>query len=128
MIIFDEGPTGVTDRVVGALLAFISSFVTILLFPTYLVLKFAFKFHLTHPYFLFKLGAASFSIFFFFWASLVSVVALAYGATNGTTSTITMLSHLWGTSSAPELTQKIWALVILGGVVTAVICAKLVNG
>ena len=127
MIIFDEGPTGVIDRIVGALLAFICCLITICLFPTYLVLKFAFKFHLTHPYFLFKLSAASFSLLFFFWASLVSVVALVYGALNGTTSTISLLSHLWGTSSDPVLTQKIWALVIIGGLITAVICAKLVT-
>ncbi|HOY70502.1 MAG TPA: hypothetical protein PL131_07210 [Methylotenera sp.] len=125
MIVYDDGPTGIIDRIVGALLAFFFCFITVFLFPMFLVLKFAFKWHLTHPYFLFKLSGISFSILFFFWAGLISVLALIYGALNGTTSTILMLSHLWGTSNDTALTQKIWAVIILGGIITAVIYSNL---
>ncbi len=124
MIIFDNGPTGVIDRMMGALLAFIFCFITILFFPTYLVLKFTLKWHLTHPYFLFKFSGASFSLLLFFWVGFISVFALAYGALSGTTSTITMLSHLWGTSSDPALTQRIWIGLILAGIITAIIFSK----
>jgi hypothetical protein len=50
-------------------------------------------------------------------------MALAYGAYSGTLRTITMLSHIWGTSNDSEMTNKIWAIFIIGFIVSLFLMA-----
>lgn len=113
MVIIDDGPTGIWDRIFGALLAFVLVVITLSLLPTALLLKT----HFIHPYFLFKVGHF-YSIAFFVWVGFVSLLSLCYGALFGTTSVIIMLSHLWATSSDLELTYRVWAIVIICGLIT----------
>ena len=114
MVIIDDGPTGVWDRIFGALLAFVLVALTLSLLPLALILKT----HFTHPYFIFKSSSYIFTIVFFIWVGFVSLLSFCYGALFGTTSVIIMLSHLWGTSSDLELTHRVWAIVIICGLIT----------
>jgi len=114
MVIIDDGPTGIGDRIFGALLAFVLVAITLSLLPIALI----FKTHSYHPYFLFNFSRHLYSIVFFVWIGFVSFLSLLYGALFGTTSVIIMLSHLWGTSSDLELTHRVWAIAIICGLIT----------
>jgi len=114
MLIIDDGPTGIWDRIIGALLAFVLVALTLSLLPIALI----FKTHSSHPYFLFKFSRHLYSIVFFVWVGFVSLLSLLYGALFGTTSVISMLSHLWGTSSDCAQTYRVWAIAIICGLIT----------
>ncbi len=114
MVIIDNGPAGIGDRIFGALLAFVLVALTLSLLPVALILKT----HFTHPYFILKFSSQFFTIVFFIWVGFVSLLSLCYGAVFGTTSVIIMLSHLWGTSSDLELTYRVWTIVIICGLIT----------
>lgn len=113
MIVFDDGPTGILDRIFGAIFAFVMVAITLILLP----LAIALKSHFVGPYFIFKVGHV-FSIVFLLWVGFVSILSLVYGALFGTTSVIIMLSHLWGTSSDSELTHRVWMIVIVCALIT----------
>ena len=114
MIIRDDGASGIVDRIIGALIAFIFSILTFFLAPILLLGKFWAKASI------FKFMGTGFMIRrlfympFFMWILIVSVLAIFYGAYSGTLRTITMLSHIWGTSDDEELTVKIWIIFIFG--------------
>jgi hypothetical protein len=123
MIVRDDEASGVVDRVIGAFMAFIFSLLTFFLAPILLLSKLWAKASIL------KLMGASF-VFrrlihtpFFIWIFLVSIMALAYGAYSGTLRTITMLSHIWGTSNDSEMTNKIWAIFIIGFIVSLFLMA-----
>ncbi|HSI44528.1 MAG TPA: hypothetical protein VK949_09315 [Methylotenera sp.] len=113
MIIFDDGPTGILDRIFGAVFAFVMVAITLILIPVAIALKT----HFVGPHFMFKVGHV-FSITFFLWIGFVSIISLVYGALFGTTSVIIMLGHLWGTSTDPELTHRVWLILIVCGLIT----------
>jgi hypothetical protein len=123
MIIRDDEASGFLDRVFGAIIACIFSILTFFLAPILLVAKYweeasIFK-YLGARFMLHKLFHAP----FFIWILIVSVLAIFYGAYSGTLRTITMLSHLWGTSGDDELTVKIWTIFIIGFVVSLFLMA-----
>jgi hypothetical protein len=114
MLIWDDEPSGVVDRIFGALLAFVCSILTFFLAPILLLSKLWAKASIL------KLMGAGF-VFrrllhmpFFIWILFVSILALGYGANAGTTRTITMLSHIWGTSNDEGVTSRIWMVFIIG--------------
>jgi hypothetical protein len=123
MIVRDDEASGVVDRIIGAFMAFIFSLLTFFLAPILLLSKLWAKASIL------KLMGTSF-VFrrlihtpFFIWIFLVSIMALAYGAYSGTLRTITMLSHIWGTSNDSEMTNKIWAIFIIGFIVSLFLMA-----
>ena len=114
MLIWDDEPSGIVDRVFGALLAFICSLLTFFLAPILLLSKLWAKASIL------KLMGASF-VFrrllhmpFFIWILFVSILALGYGAYSGTMRTITMLSNIWGISNDEGMTSRIWTIFIIG--------------
>jgi hypothetical protein len=114
MIIRDDEASGIVDRIFGAIIACIFSLITFFLAPILLLAKFWAKASI------FKFMGTSFMIRklfhmpFFVWILFVSVIALLYGAYSGTLRTITMLSHIWGTSHDSDMTSKIWTFFIVG--------------
>jgi hypothetical protein len=114
MIVRDDEASGIVDRAFGALVAFVFTLLTFLIAPIVIVsklwangsvLKFAFG------------KRVLFNMFhtpFFVWILLVSILALVYGAYSGTLRTITLLSHLWGTSGDDGMTSKLRAIFIIG--------------
>ncbi len=114
MIVRDDEASGIVDRVFGALTALIFSFITFFLAPIFLLAKFWAKASIL------KLAGTGFvvrKLFYmplFLWILFVSILALVYGAYSGTLRTITMLSHIWGTSNDTEMTSRIWAIFIIG--------------
>jgi hypothetical protein len=123
MIVRDDEASGVVDRIIGAFMAFIFSLLTFFLAPIFLLSKLWAKASIL------KLMGASF-IFrrlihmpFFVWILFVSMLALVYGAYSGTLRTITMLSHIWGTSYDSKMTQKIWAIFIIGFMISLFLMA-----
>jgi hypothetical protein len=123
MIIRDDEASGFLDRVFGAIIACIFSLLTFFLAPILLFAKFWAKASI------FKFLGTGFMIKklfytpFFIWILIVSVLAIFYGAYSGTLRTITMLSHLWGTSGDDELTVKIWTIFIIGFIVSLFLMA-----
>lgn len=113
MVIIDNGPSGVLDRFIGALLAFLAVAITLVAIPFITLMKKGFD----HPYFVAK-ASDILSMSFFAWVGFISLLSLCYGASVGTTSVITALSHLWGTSSNPGLTERIWAILIISALIT----------
>lgn len=114
MLIWDDEPSGIVDKVFGVLLPFICSLLTFFLAPILLLSKLWAKASIL------KLMGASF-VFrrllhmpFFIWILFVSILALGYGAYSGTMRTITMLSNIWGTSNDEGVTSRIWTIFIIG--------------
>lgn len=123
MIVRDDEASGFIDRVIGAIIACIFSLLTFLLAPILLLGKFwakasIFKFMGT--------GIMIRRLFhtpFFIWISIVGLLAIFYGAYSGTLRTITMLSHLWGTSGDEDMTKKIWGIFVIGFVISLFLMA-----
>ena len=112
MIMIDDGPTSIWDRIFGALLAFVLVAITLSILPIALLLK-------THSHSFFLLKAERvYSLIFLTWIGVVSFLSLCYGALFGTTSVIIMLSHLWGTSADLELSHRVWTIAIICGLIT----------
>ena len=118
MIVRDDEASGIVDRVFGALIAFVFSLLTFVLAPTYVVAKFWVNASILKYIVAKSLVYKLFHIPFFMWIFFVSLLALAYGAYLGTIRTITMLSHLWGTSGDNKMTTNIWAIFIIGFLVS----------
>jgi hypothetical protein len=123
MIIRDDEASGIVDRIFGAIIACIFSLITFFLAPIFLLSKFWAKAYI------FKFMGVSFGIRrlslmpFFIWIVFISILAFGYGAYSGTLRTITMLSHLWGTSHDREMTQKIWVIFIVGFMISLFLMA-----
>jgi len=113
MIVWDDEASGFTDRISGALVALFFSLLTFFLAPIFFLAKFWAKASI----FKFMGTSIAFREFlykpFFIWIVFISLAALIYGAYSGTLRTITMLSHIWGTSGYDELTTKIWITLIV---------------
>ena len=114
MIIRDDEPSGIVDRLFGALVAFFFSMLTFFLAPIFVVANYWEKGQMI------KYMGARFMLNkllhtpFFVWILMVSIIALFYGAYSGTIRTITTLSHLWGTSNDAEMTSRLWAIFAIG--------------
>ena len=123
MIVRDDEASGIVDRIIGAIIACIFSLLTFFLAPILLLGKFWAKASI------FKFMGAGFMIKklfhmpFFIWIAIISVMAILYGAYSGTLRTITMLSHIWGTSGDEDFTVKIWIIFIIGSIVSLFLMA-----
>lgn len=113
MIVWDDEASGFSDRIFGALIALFFSLLTFFLAPILLLAKFWAKASVLKLLGTSVVFRELISTPFFVWIFLVSLLALVYGAYSGTLRTITMLSHIWGTSGDDELTTKIWVIFIV---------------